>query len=64
MANLWFRTFNRTSANDIDTTADAAFLAENFTDTFGQLLQHGGFNTIFTYNDLLLKFFRENIRPP
>jgi hypothetical protein len=40
-APLYWRQFTRDGSRDVDTQADAAFLAANFTDHFGQWLQEG-----------------------
>ncbi|KAI8715144.1 Tyrosinase-Cu-bd domain-containing protein [Fusarium sp. LHS14.1] len=57
---LYWRKFTRDGTADQNTLADDKFLADNFTDYFGQWLQKGDNSTVVTCHDLVMKFWEES----
>jgi hypothetical protein len=62
-APLYRRQFTRDGSPDIDIQADAAFLAANFTDYFGQWLQQGDNGLQRSFDALVLPYWSENRTP-
>jgi hypothetical protein len=62
-APLYRRQFTRDGSPDVDIQADAAFLAANFTDYFGQWLQQGDNGLHRSFDALVLPYWSENPTP-
>jgi hypothetical protein len=60
---LYWRQFTRDGSPDVDTQADAAFLAANFTDYFGQWLQVGDNGLARSYDALVMPYWSEKPTP-
>ncbi|KAK4158963.1 hypothetical protein QBC43DRAFT_348297 [Cladorrhinum sp. PSN259] len=54
---LYWRQFTRDGSPDVDTRADAAFLAANFIDYFGQWLQEGSNGLARSFDALVLPYW-------
>ncbi|EAQ84601.1 hypothetical protein CHGG_08615 [Chaetomium globosum CBS 148.51] len=54
---LYWRQFTRNGSPDVDTQADAAFLAANFTDHFGQWLQQGDNGLARSFDALVMPYW-------
>ena len=60
---LYWRQFTRDGSPDIDIPADAACLAANFTDYFGQWLQKGDNGLARSFDALVTPYWGENSTP-
>jgi hypothetical protein len=56
-SKIYYRTFPRTDQPDYDTEVTPEFMKEHFTDFFGGWLQRDDNAGIFTFDEILLKFY-------
>ncbi|RYP08742.1 hypothetical protein DL765_008687 [Monosporascus sp. GIB2] len=61
---LYWRQFTRDGSPDVDTQADAAFLAAKFTDYFGQWLQEGDNGLARSFDALVMPYWTGSQQSP